>query len=322
MILDKYSLQLNKIDLIKPILVNGVKYYDRQIAILTLHSQDQVFFAELSPLPGLHAETLEEAMIQLEEFLKTYLPFDTEKLTMNKALFGISENVLYPSVQFAIESIFLNFFVSEKLHSISVNELLSTEELTHFNNLKGCYKIKVSGKSSHKDADRILSFLEDNPGVFIRLDGNQSFSLEQYLSFSKIIPPNKIEYFEEPFNNYKLSFEIPELLQFPLAIDENLELLLDKKLPPKTTAVIIKPQKYGLLKSRQYIHWAYENQLTPIISSCFEASIGMRTLIQLINLPELSYLKRLTHGLGTYRYLRETNPIYKIAYNDNSILVQ
>ena len=176
--------------------------------------------------------------------------------------------------------------------SIPINGLL-----THAGNVDpqfSCYKIKV-GRASIDDDIAMLKHISNTiaPNTRIRLDANGAWTLSECLDFWSRVRklPLHIAYIEEPLQHPEHYPKLP----FPFALDERLEQYtghLDKL--TQLQAIIIKPSLLGFSRSLHWIEHASKMNVTAVISSTFESSIGLFSYAQLASLQPQTHA-----GLGT-----------------------
>lgn len=234
-------------------------------------------WAEIAPLPLYSKETLQEVLAQLKK----------------------PKPPLFPSVAFGLESAeaacLKPFSVPIAAFLAGTKEQILAQAQTALT--QGCRtaKLKLKGLSL-QDALFLIQFLHEK--FCLRIDGNQSFTLEEALTFCKQLPANSFEYFEEPLKHPHELKNFP----YPVAIDESIEEVSLKQIP-NLKALIFKPTirggKEAILRYKQL---AQEHACDLVLSSAFESGVGLfhiASLIQRFHLP-LSAV-----GIGTYFFLKE-----------------
>ena len=190
----------------------------------------------------------------------------------------------------------------EKQDKLNINGLIAKNETIQdtTNRFLGyqTIKIKVNG-NPNKEAKRIRDIARKvGSGKALRIDANQCWNIKEATLFLEGIRSCKLDYIEEPIYD----IENLKYLQWPIALDETLwEIGLDACLNyPHLQAVIIKPSVVGLEETREYQKKITRAGALPIISSCFESSIGLRALAATACLT-----KGVTAGLGTCGWFEE-----------------
>lgn len=301
----------------EPVTVKGHRLLQREGIILALKSLEsgETAYGEIAPLPGLHTEPLQAAEAQLVEVLSKH----------NFAAAGIMQEELYPSVRTGLEMAMINldtaasedisafFPVLQTAKNVPINALLfgDTELIIEraeklFRLGYRTFKLKISaGKTD--DGIRSIEALHKTFGeqIELRLDANQSLSLDEAILFAESIPSGSISYIEEPLKDAELIGEFHAKTAIRSALDETLwqkPELLDKLPAASLRALILKPNRLGGISAAlHFARHAMENNLLAVFSSAFESGIS------------LSFYARLAAsatpvpaacGLDTYRYLQ------------------
>ena len=249
--------------------------------------------SELSPLTGLHPESLEESKKQLEEIIYC---FDAESIINNfkngffdpsKTFFNLinlkKSTNLYSSVIFSLEAAILNLVFPQEYKKIPYCFLDFNLEKTDTSN--GVIKIKIGRNSLEEDSKKLDKYIQ-NTNLVIRLDGNRKMNADSLSQLLKNKPSSRFQYLEDPFTCVKeaIHFYSKNKNAPPLALDENLNILLDKNLKPTplqkyTKFAIIKPNLKGGISSALRIASSLEEiGILSVISSSFESEIGINTL--------------------------------------------
>ena len=282
---------------------------------------------DFSPLPHFHLYLLEEWKYTLDSFFKeNSLSMDLIILEVPYFNMVKKPSVIYEGeLLFIIESIL--FIMIEKRapevlagiknRQIKINDLYTQNSQ---NEKKiDCLKIKIrpTPDSLLKTQLILKEQLLVNPAILFRLDGNQSFELEELIYFMNQLELsggtsffNSIEYLEEPLKKSSDYFSFFHLYPYPQALDEsimafshNLEFL--KNLPPSTT-LVLKPSLLGISKCFEIMAQGKACALKIVISSSYEALSAMDPLFFLAADNPLSY-----HGFDTLKFLpfRSSNNI-------------
>ncbi len=305
-----------------PIKVGDVTMAQREF--IEVHAKDinnNIYYSELSPLPGLHIENLGEGKNQLSSLLDKIIKNEFDKsYDLKKPFFNlfIEDGNFLPSVMFSIESLLLDWLLKNSQLSnalfkqnskiISLNKLIiprSNNELPADLKLFKSIKIKIGRNSVENDIKYINKILKHTPATtLLRLDANKSYSVSSLNKLAKQIDLSRIEYFEEPFDDH----HIYENVHFPVAIDESLNKYHEQleSIPPSVVAIIVKPNILGgfskLFKLQETVR---KLNIKIIISSTFNGEIGMK-YNGIAALIQDSYTPT-AHGLSTLSFFKEKN---------------
>ncbi len=301
----------------EPITVKGRRLVQREGIIVALKSlgEKHIGYGEIAPLPGLHREMLQSAEAQLVELLAKHDLADP-----NLLLEG-----LYPSVRTGLEMAMINLEAAiggtlpafadaePAARQVAVNALLfgdtrlimqRAEE--YFQLGYRTFKLKVTA-SDTESAITSINALHRTFGnrIELRLDANQSLSLDEALDFAANIPKRSIAYIEEPLKKAELIGEFYAKTAIPSALDETLwqhpELLY--QIPEASlSALILKPSRLGGISAAlRFARYAREHHLLAVFSSAFESGISLSFYAWL---AASTASKPAACGLDTYRYLK------------------
>lgn len=287
---------LKELNLQNPINVRG-----KQIEKLTFTNivLDDLRHYQIQTLPNFHqiphVEKVKEALLFLEKCkeLKNFDDFSDLNYFLNY-------NKIHPEVQFSLESILLNkcFLKKPTYLSCKINELYLDDK-----NYQQVLKIKIAPNFN----PQIFSSLANH--LTFRLDGNRLFAPLELKNFLKQIPSevmSRIEYVEEPCENYLDSLNILNEFKLKLAIDETLSDLFNQNqlenIDSKIAYAVIKPSLIGLINSYHLINSLFKRNITSIISSSFELNTGMNSLLFLADKSNQLHNKELYHGLDTMKF--------------------
>lgn len=305
-----YQLPLKQRISIRP----GQSLSSRDLAIVGFkRCDDKFFFGELSPLTGLHSESLDSALKQLKSLLEKIAPsgefeidFDINPPIWTKPFFGyFSFEGVYPSVLCAIEQ-----FLWSAYHDIAKTRFSTNVEVAGFvsdplaknidlDGLRACRAIKIKiGRHDLRQEITAITNLKSklDPAVEIRLDPNQVLSKEGFDALVKVKDTLGIDYLEEPFldaSSYdSLSHELT------IALDES---IYDRAACAidKTLMLSLKPGRLGFSTVMAWAALLTDIKKQLVLSSSYESGIGTRYLIQLADF--LGVEKPL--GIGTYMQL-------------------
>ncbi|NTW10755.1 MAG: o-succinylbenzoate synthase [Chlorobiaceae bacterium] len=304
------------IPLTEPVTVRGHRITERDGLVLALKCRngDKTAFGEIAPLPGLHRETLDMAESQLVDC------FSAHALTCSGAL----PAGLYPSVRTGLEIAMINLaatasgnlpsFFGETASSdfLPLNALLFGDAASVAKKAETLYslgyrtfKLKVDSGNAGTAIECIRALNSRFGGdIELRLDANQSFTLEEAVAFAGNIPKESVSYIEEPLLDAAAIGEFHARTSIRSALDETLwqhpELLAT--LPKEALkALILKPNRLGGIDTTIGImRQAGKAGLQTVLSSAFESgiSLGMYAWLAASASPEPAAC-----GLDTCRYL-------------------
>ena len=232
--------------------------------------------AEVSPLPGLHQESLSEALDDLAAG------------TLSTPSARFAESVL--RAQRDGES----WTQSDAMRTLpAMNALVVGDESgsdTH-----EVIKVKI-GRDPSRDVPRLRSVLERSPHCRLRLDGNRLLSLAQVLEVVSSLPHHRIEYVEEPLADPS---QLPELAKVvPVGLDESLHdpTASRHEDAPGAWVHVMKPTRLGSLEELADEITSAENlQRDVVLTSCFESPWTLGVLCRVAQRYGLSRAQ----GLGT-----------------------
>jgi o-succinylbenzoate synthase len=297
-------------------------------------SPDIIGIGECAPLAGLSSELNEEFDLQLEKIVTAIndSKFSIEHVHENcaslKQLNPLLQQIVpslteKPSIQFALETAFLDLHEGGKRHLFSnsfvtgqpipingliwmggMDFMLQQVEIKIRDGFK-CVKLKVGGLDFEKECD-ILQYIRrkyfrDN--IIVRLDANGALKPEEAMYKLKELSKYSIHSIEQPLK--KGSDKLADLCRespIPVALDEELigvtvrlekEKLLDRLKPQ---FIILKPSMHGgLLGCEEWIELAKERNLGWWITSALESNIGLNAIAQFT----ANYNVEIPQGLGT-----------------------
>jgi o-succinylbenzoate synthase len=166
-------------------------------------------------------------------------------------------------------------------------------------------KIKVGARPVIDDIELMRQVQHTiPPGVNIRLDANQRWDLTDAVMFATSIPPESVEYIEEPLMKWDDYGHYDSSQGLPFAVDESLAGKTPGQLDSwkNLRALVLKPMILGGPGiTREWMDWAETNGLSCTISSVFESGVGMRSLLSLA----ASRSKVTALGVDTYSRLAD-----------------
>ncbi len=300
----------------EPVTVKGCRLHHREGIVLALKSGDgkTTAYGEIAPLPGLHSEPLPAAEQQLMEVLTKH------DFTESGPLSG----QLYPSVRTGLEMALFNLEaqrsqlpppLSERApaEAVPLNALLFGDSATvekradeYFRQGYRTFKLKVNAEGA-EEALRSIRMLKNayNGTIALRLDANQSMSLDEAVEFSRNLPERSIEYIEEPLKNPEQIEELHARTSIPSALDETLwqNPELAGSIPAACLkAYVLKPNRLGGIKATLALAEQAKNRnLQTVFSSTFESGISLSFYAWMAaccaSLPAAC-------GLDTFRFLK------------------
>ncbi|MCD6392983.1 MAG: o-succinylbenzoate synthase [Planctomycetes bacterium] len=272
-----------ELPLIKPLVIKNHTINARLGVIITITDENGLTgYGEAAPLPGLHKETLEDAMSQLQQIRPPVISLDyldsicpSAKTAMEMAMFD-----LRLQSQKAFDK-FRNL-------TLPVNGLVMAQDTDLFDAVEALIaegyisiKIKVARQPLAKDIETIQRLKElIGARATIRLDANRLWTLDESLEFCNQVAGDQIEYIEEPLadiSQYPFFFDSTDM---PVAFDET---LVEKGVEEldcmdKVKAFILKPSLLGGLSlTGQFIALAFENDIMPVISCTFGSDLSLRS---------------------------------------------
>ena len=274
---------------------------------------------EVAPLPGLHRETIEEAVTQAshvaERLHGVKIPEEVLRsqegmlASLLQAVDGDSlPSPLYPSVACGLEAALFQIHqatATTPLASTPVSALLNphgksaddiASEARHIVHHRGytCIKVKA-GRATDPAVDaEYLSVIREAVGdaVVLRVDANQAWTASQAATYVEAVADLGVEYLEEPLANPS------DLMDWkhtgvPIALDESIDQgVFDprdgtKPLPEAVKVVVVKPSLLGGLSATLALSRAASRRgLRTIISSSFESPLGLLHLSQIARVSE------------------------------------
>lgn len=261
------------------------RIYSRKGFYLILKNKDQSVITEVSPLPYWSSESLEEVYATIDSYQKQGLPPTHE--------------IHFPSLQFAIEAALyrLEFFKESSFPICSYHQ-------------KNAKAMKL--KLFHLPIQRAIAYCKTikkkYPQTLLRLDVNETWSLQDAIEFTQHFSPHDFEYIEEPVSDLEELKKFIEQTHFPIALDEKLYKYSFKTLQtlPSIQALILKPTLLGGISICQNLQKIFDCPF--IFSSCYETEIGLAN-IHLFS--RLFSPKNTPIGVGTLPCLESFVPLEK-----------
>ena len=277
--------------LTRPLVMATHPLTSRSVIRVTLTDADgHIGCGDISPLPGLHHETFEQAFAQVEAMCAGHFP-----------------EILYPTVQLGVDMAQWDMRHEEPGGAVKLNALVWGDPLEQVESLLDqgyeCLKVKVGRDTLAADIERVQQIKQRVQGrASLRLDANRIWSLDQAVTFAHAVGTEQIEYIEEPTARYEDQVVFFQATGMPFAWDESLG---DHTLyeADGLAALVIKPACVGSLeKVDELVAWASTYDKEAVISSVFESSQALAFYARYC----LSRgIENTCHGLDTWRWLEE-----------------
>ncbi len=299
------------------------------LIIEVLFENNQLIIGEAAPLQGFSKETVKEVISNLKNIIPSLLNLNTDN-SPSFILETVNSLCKYPSLNFALQSIFLRFyllnnhplFFNPVANKIKVNAILSLSEPDVLQKtdllIKQGYKT-IKYKIGFLDFNKEIEILNNiyknyKNNIKIRLDPNGTFPTEMIEEYFNKFTQIDFEYIEDPINNLSdyrfLQSYIDKIAidSFNFSLNDIDELIQNYNI--KT--FIIKPTILGdvykiidLLTNDKY------KNINFIISSSFESYYSLPSLFYLASLRQ-----NYAHGLNTFTLLDERNDefLFKDGY--------
>jgi len=276
---------------------------------------------ETAPLPGLHAESVEEAAAQLHELAGQLegagIPEGCPALdgAFETWLGGLN---LHPSVRTGVEGAVLtlladragkdlpHLLTNNPAARVRINGLLDGDAAAV---LEGAARLKKNGYTALKikvgrrdatDETRFVAAVRTlvGPTFALRLDANRAWDLTAARDFAARIAPAGIEYLEEPLRDSSDLEAFVADAPIPVALDETLLGFSPQAPPPLrgVAALILKSSVLGgYERSLAWARLARRKRLAAVVSAAFPSAVGMSL--------DIAFAAALgdetAHGLGT-----------------------
>ena len=308
--------------LARPLRVGG-RTLERRTGLLLLlaDGEGHAGIGETAPLPGLHAESAEEATSQLLELAGelegTIIPEGCAAL--NGAFEAwLGSRGLLPSVRTGIEGAVLTLLADrggkDLAHllgaapdaRVRINALLDGEAEAVLDGAARfaragytALKIKVGRRDAVEEGQLVAAVRAlVGPAVALRLDANRAWDLAAALDFAARVAPAGIEYFEEPLHTAGDLAAFVADSPVPVALDETLLGFSPQAPPPLrgVAALILKTSVLGgYERTLSWARLARRARLSAVVSASFPSAVGMA-----LDAAAAAALGGETaHGLGT-----------------------
>lgn len=280
--------------LIRPFALRAGQITHRQGLVLRLNIETATL-GEIAPLPGVSAETLDEARAAAVKWCETVCTRRTcSRDTLAETLRTLPN---MPSLCFGIGCAVEGPPTRKSDHADSQNRRVflngliagdRDEAVSQAQQLRRAYyraaKLKVGRRSVEEDAEIVRAVREAlGPSISLRLDANRAWTYEQALAFPHETRECGIEYIEEPLQDPHRLAEFAHESGMSVALDETVVenagqegFLRDH---PWVRAVILKPTLLGDMTTvNRLAAEAASCRAKVVVSSCFESGVGIAAL--------------------------------------------
>ncbi|MCK5179345.1 MAG: o-succinylbenzoate synthase [Candidatus Omnitrophica bacterium] len=295
------------LECVRPLVLRDETLHTREGLVLHLTSdQGEEGFGEIAPLPGFSIETLDEARDQALH-LRSQLCNLTVPKTIKKLNGAFDQWLDRPdlkaSVRFGVESAVLGLLANAK--NVSLGKLISSTlqpEIRIAGLLSGSndeiavaakgllnqgfteLKLKV-GEDTDDAINKVKAVNDVAYGkALLHIDVNRAWDCDTAIAFGKKIGCAAVSYIEEPFADIRRIPEFFDETMIPVALDESVQHLTidDIRSISGVDILVLKPTILGgIEKTKALIDQAKNCALDTTISSSFESSLGISTLVEL-----------------------------------------
>ncbi|HYW35797.1 MAG TPA: o-succinylbenzoate synthase [Balneolaceae bacterium] len=297
---------------------------NREGLFLRLEKDDIMALGEAAPLPGFSDESIDDVLNQAEHYqdeIKNHF-CSTFSLSGTRE-FLLSHPSFYPALQFSLFGLTATFLAQKKgvslqnflfqapSNTVPVNAVLGAET-DRKKDIKqavkdGYHTIKL--KAGYRFATLkgdVKLIRKKYPEVAIRIDANQSWTLEQATRILQELQPYDIEYCEEPLARPDTASiqKLCEISGVPIALDESIFRTFSLRQALEIAPVlIVKPMKWGFHATSIELKKIAQIRDTKLIfTTSLESGIGRlmtATLAAGLGAPDAA------HGLATGSKLAE-----------------
>jgi len=258
----------------------------------------RIGYGEVAPLPGLHRETLDQALASLQESI-----INNTAPMWPSAAFGLS-----CAIETAAANPRYGFADQASSSDIGVNAFFaggSREAKTAFTDgrFQGFKTIKIKiGRGKSVDDLRTINTVLDlvDSDVRIRLDGNRMMSLATAERLLSRVDANRIEYVEEPLQDHADLSELSRRVGMVMAIDESLHLNvpIEEVLgAPGVEVQVVKPSLIGALEEvESVVTQGRINGMDTVLSTAIDTSY---TIALVARMAGVLGVGDRDHGLST-----------------------
>ncbi|MBC7530117.1 MAG: hypothetical protein H7318_00970 [Oligoflexus sp.] len=283
-----------KLPLLKPIPVKRQTLLTREVLRIEQDNWDgRKAWAECSPLPGFHNESLAECLAAAIEFF-TLSAFMSQELPVS---LKTAVEILDWQMELPVPSskVFTGDFENSAL--LTVPELHDFDcTLQSLDQARVC-KVKVGSEGLRTSRLFLEALLATRRDRELRVDCNQALETSSEVEVRALLEGLPIAYVEEPFDNLERLKAFAR--SFPLALDESLG--LDTELDALAKAWVIKPNRLGFHKTLE--RFADAGPQVKILSNSFESLETLQTYVwayrNIVKNPQAC-------GLGTAFYMADS----------------
>lgn len=282
------------------------------IIIKAIDNSGNIFFSEVSPLPGFSFDDLTECKNELDNLIADKHTFPIKVGDLENHIKRLDK---LPALKFGLEQLLLNLKVNTenqfagkiKQNLINVNALVSANNLEktlkEIDNLisKGFNTIKLKcGIKKFSEEIKIIEeiFTKHQNNIKLRLDINGKWNYPEAKANIKALSRFNIEYIEQPVAEKNDLLNLAETSEINLVPDESIKNYNDAIEfinSEKFQFLVLKPSiKIGIFDTIKIIETANAKDIKVIITSAFETAIGRTALIYLASLANHNF----AHGLG------------------------
>ncbi len=328
-----------KLRLLTPFETSKSIISERRGFIISLKSSSgKVGIGDVAPFPEIGSETYEQAQNQLDS-LKIELKIEKENIqeSLKNILREFNSS---PSLRHGLEQALINLVCNE--YESSVSQLLNIKLKRKINvnavigflepekassyALKfvedGFKTIKIkAGQNNFDDDFKTLASIRNAVGdkINIRIDVNEKWSLKEAEKYLRQLEKLSIEYAEQPVNSIQEFLELKQRTSIPLAADESIRNLESAEGFISRNAidyVILKPMMLGgLIPTFEIIELAEKNNITPVVTSSFESSVGRANAV----IAASACNSETAHGLAVSHYFEKDLDVEKYPVVDGCI---
>ncbi len=263
--------------------------------LLELEKDNVTGLGEVAPLPGFSSENRDDVINQLQSKYRPIADFFNSDFTLAEVQEFTIQHRFYHSVQFGLLTLGAMFLAQKKqcvlndvlqspVSKIPINavagaqpEHLADKAQGGVDNGFNTLKVKVAGNWDHQFS-QLKKIRRQYPNLNIRIDANQSWSLQEAHEYLNDLEELAIEYCEEPLRNpdEKTLRKLIAHTSVPLALDESIGTVFGiEKAMNLAPVLIIKPMVLGTTALKQISKNEAPNKGSKLVfTSSLEGSIG------------------------------------------------
>jgi O-succinylbenzoate synthase len=303
----KLALRRYTLPLTAPLTLKGTEHRAREGVLVRLEDDaGHVGWGDVAPLPGFSPETLDEALADVRRATDAFADrapgpgWTDPDGDLHRALDALD---IAPSARFGLDLAAFHLAaeasgrtLAHAMHpdpevTVPLNALLvgsGDEVLREAERLEAAgyrtLKLKVGRAALEDEVALVCTLAERHPGVALRLDANQAWTLDEAVRFAEGISGVAIEYIEEPLCS---PADLPVLwfdTKLPIALDESLLGTAPEDLRGKgwATAAVFKPTLVGgVARTLRFAAQAGSLGIRPVLSGMFESGVAHRAHVAL-----------------------------------------